>query len=129
MANSWSRIGAEEHFVVLSTLRLELTHFTRAIHQFMQSKVLKIVVGLLGFSLVAVLIFVAVSKASVLDGAKAAVALLVTLKLIMLLGKTTDETHEATVASKRNVKLIAIGLAVGLLLPLGMLWFITHSVR
>jgi len=64
-----------------------------------------------------------------LDGAKAGVALLVTLKLISLLGKKSSESHGATVASKRNVKLIAIGLAVGLLLPLGLLWFITHSVR
>lgn len=95
----------------------------------MHSNALKIVVGLLGFGLVAVLLFVAVSTASVLDGAKAGVALLVTLKLISLLGKKAGETHDATVVPKRNVKLIAIGLAVGLLLPLGLLWFITHSVR
>lgn len=95
----------------------------------MQNKALQIIVGLLGFGLVAVLLFVAVSKASVLDGAKAAVALLVTLKLISSLGKKAIGTQEATVASKRNAKLITIGLAIGLLLPLGLLWFITHTVR
>lgn len=61
----------------------------------MQSKALKIVVGLLGFSLVAVFIFVAFSKASVLDGAKAAVALLVTLKLIFVVGKATAGPNRA----------------------------------
>ena len=95
----------------------------------MHSNALKIVVGLSGFGLVAVQLFVAVPTESVLVGAKAGAAVLVTLKLISLLGKKAGETHDATVVPKRNVKLIAIGLAVGLLLPLGLLWFITHSVR
>jgi hypothetical protein len=95
----------------------------------MQSKALKIVVGLLGFSLVFVLLFTAVSKASLLDGAKAVVALLVTLKLISSLEKKTEETPETIVAFKRNGKLIAIGLAIGLLLPFLLLWLITQSVR
>ena len=95
----------------------------------MRNKVLQIIVGLLGFGLVAVLVFAAVSKESVLEGAKAAVALLVTLKLILSLGKKGSETRETTGTSKRNAKLVVIGLAVGLLLPLGLLWFITQIVR
>lgn len=95
----------------------------------MSNKLPKIVVGLLGFGLVAVLLFMAVSKESVLDGAKAVVALLVTLKLISFLGKNSKHSQGPTVAPKRNVKLFTIGLAVGLLLPLGLLWFVTHSVR
>lgn len=108
---------------------LKANRFTSDLHLIMQNKALQIIVGLLGFVLVAVLLFAAVSKESVLEGAKAAVALLVTRKLILSMGKKGSETHEITVTSKRNAKLVVIGLAVGLLLPLVLVWFITQIVR
>jgi sulfite exporter TauE/SafE len=109
--------------------RLRTQNNTYAHHQIMQSNALKLVVGLLGCGLVAVLLFVAISKASMLDGAKAGVALLVTLKVISLVGKKGAETIQAAATPKRNSKFFAIGLAVGLLLPLVLLLFITNTVR
>lgn len=95
----------------------------------MQNNALKLVVALLGFGLVAVLCFTAISKASMLDGAKAGVALLVTLKLISLVGEKSAGTGQAAATRKQNSKFFAIGLAIGLLLMLGLLWVVTHSVR
>jgi hypothetical protein len=95
----------------------------------MQNKSLQIIVGLLGFGLVVVLLFSAVSKSSVLDYPKSAVALLVTLKLISVARIDNHRNSRDYVSLKRNAKRITIGLVVSFLIPLGFLWFITHGVR
>lgn len=95
----------------------------------MQIKLVKVIVGFIGFSLAAVLFFTAIREAQFLAFAKTFMALLVTLKLLSLVGKKPLEMPEAAAPSKKNMKLTIIGLTIGLVVSMLVLWIIMNRLH
>jgi hypothetical protein len=95
----------------------------------MKNTIAKILVGFLGFSLVVILSFSAYSKGSLVVFVQAVVALFATLKLLSIFNQRQSETAEGITASKRNFKLVVIGLTVGLVGPFLLILLITQIIR
>jgi hypothetical protein len=90
-----------------------------------------IVIVLCGVLLTAVFVFNATQGASVLNYAKAVVSVLVTVRLLLWLrqDQVPKKDQPGAISSGRNTKMIALGLAVGLGLPLVIVWLITSGNR
>lgn len=93
---------------------------------------LKTVAPLLGIALTAIFLVNAIRDASMLGYAKAAVAALVTIRLLTLLRQDKASAAEGPTSAgggDKSAKLIAIGLAIGLGAPFILLWLIKSFAR
>lgn len=95
----------------------------------MQGKILKAIILILGTILVASLIFDAAQTSNLSSYIKAATAVLVTFTLLLGLKKKSATDLEAVSLRHRDIKIWIIGLAIGILLPIIFLWFITSIVK
>lgn len=85
--------------------------------------------AILGFLLVSVSIFNGIQTSNATSYLKAATAILVTFMLLLSLRRNSDSNPEAIIAGKRNIKMVAAGLAIGIILPLIFLWLVKLAVR
>ena len=93
--------------------------------------VLLVVLTLCGIFLATIFLVNAIHGASVLGYAKSAIAVLFTIQLLALLRQERKKraSHADASGVRRNTKLIAIGLVVGLGGPFVLLWLISSYVK
>jgi membrane protein implicated in regulation of membrane protease activity len=91
--------------------------------------ILKAFVAIIGIVLVAVLLFDAIQGSNPVSYIKAATAVLLTVLLLRNLRRNTQQSQEITPSNRRNVKMVAAGLAVGLIFPIIFLWLVKSAVN